>query len=75
MIRLPITIWLPALAVLFVATVAGGLGVIFMVLHATIGESWGGKWQETPIIILGLAIVVLVPTMGALVHSRLSKRP
>ena len=74
----PITVWLPALAALFIATIAGGLGVIFMVLHGTLGDrmpdSWGKTGQETPVIILGLAIVLLVPTIAALVHLWLNRR-
>ncbi len=71
--RTPITIWLPLLSVLFVVTVAGGLGVIFMVLRATLGEDmaerWGKEWHDAPIIILGSIIVVLVPLVAVLVHS------
>ena len=77
--RWPITIWLPVAAVLFVATVAGGLGVTFMVLRGTLGDrmadAWGHGWQNTPVIVLGMAIVVLVPLLGALVHRKLSRRP
>ena len=76
--KLPMSIWLPALAALFIATIAGGLGVIFMVLLAKVGDrmphSWGRTGEELPIIVLGLLIVVLVPTIGALVHLRLSRR-
>ena len=73
--KLPITVWLPALVILTVATIAGSLGVIFMVLYGTLGEdianSRGHDWQATPVIILGLAIVVLVPLVAALVHQKL----
>ena len=77
--RWPITIWLPIAAVLFVATVAGGLGVTFMVLRGTLGDrmadAWGNEWHNAPIIVLGVAIVVLVPLLGALAHRRVSRRP
>ena len=71
--RLPITIWLPLFSVLTVAVIAGGLGVIFMVLRATVGEdmaeSWGHIWHDAPVIVLGIIIVVLVPLVAALAVS------
>ena len=77
--KLPMSIWLPAAAVLFIATIGGGLGVIFMILlalgHDTIPHSWGRTGEELYVIILGVAIVVLVPVIGALVHNWLSRRP
>ncbi len=77
--KLPMSIWLPALAALFIATIGGGLGVIFMILlavgHDTIPKSWGRTGEELFVIILGMAIVVGVPVMGALVHNWVSKRP
>ena len=77
--KIPMSIWLPALAALFIAIIAGGLGVIFMVLldvgHNVMPKSWGREGEELFVLILGLAIVVGVPVIGALVHNRLSKRP
>ena len=77
--KLPMSIWLPALAALFIATIAGGLGVIFMILlavgHDVMPKSWGREGEELFVLILGLAIVVGVPVIGALVHNRLNKRP
>ena len=76
--KLPISVWLPVLAALFIVTIAGGLGVIFMVLLATVGDkmphSWGRTGEEVPILVLGMLIVVLVPTFGALAHYWLNKR-
>ena len=77
--KLPMSIWLPAFAALFIATIGGGLGVIFMVLlsvgHDTIPHSWGRTGEELFVIILGVSIVVGVPIIGALVHSWVGKRP
>ncbi len=77
--KVPMSLWLPALAALFIATLGGGLGVIFMVLlsvgHDTIPKSWGRTGEELFVIILGVVLVVGVPVAGALVHSWLSKRP
>ena len=77
--KIPMSIWLPALAALFIATIAGGLGVIFMILldmgHNVIPKSWGREGEELFVLILGIAIVVGVPVAGALVHNWLSKRP
>jgi NADH:ubiquinone oxidoreductase subunit 6 (subunit J) len=85
--RPPITIWLPLFSVLTVAVIAGGLGVIFIVLRATVGEdmaeNWGHMWHDAPIIILGIIIVILVPLAAALAVSfdiqlsklKLTKRP
>ena len=82
MARPPITMWLPLLAVLFVAIVGGGLGVIFIVLRATVGdgmaERWGDRWHDAPVIILGMAIVVLVPLVAGVIHTfdlKFTRRP
>ena len=56
----------PLLAVLTIATFAGGLGVIFMVLEASAAEEWG-------VIILGMALVVGVPAAAALIQQRVDR--
>ena len=56
----------PLLAVLFIATFAGGLGVIFMVLESSAAEEWG-------VIGLGMALVVGVPTAAALLQQRVER--
>jgi hypothetical protein len=53
----------PLLAVLLIAIYAGGLGVIFMVLEATPLHTWGP-------VILGVALVVGVPSVAALLERR-----
>ena len=77
--KIPMSLWLPALAALFIAIIAGGLGVIFMILlavgHDVMPKSWGREGEELFVLILGMAIVVGVPVAGALVHNWLSKRP
>jgi hypothetical protein len=58
---------IPVLAVLTIVVFAGGLGIIFMLLESTeIGE-WG-------VVILGTAIVVLVPTAAALLEQRTNQQ-
>ena len=58
---------IPVLAVLTIVVFAGGLGIIFMLLESTeIGE-WGA-------VILGTAIVVLVPTAAALLEQRTNQQ-
>jgi hypothetical protein len=56
----------PILAVLAVAVYAGGLGVLFMVVDARVLEEWS-------VVIIGLAIVIGVPTVAALLQSRLER--
>jgi uncharacterized protein YybS (DUF2232 family) len=54
------------LAVLTIAVYAGGLGVIFMVLHETALKQWA-------VVILGLVLVVGVPSAAALAQSQLDE--
>ena len=56
----------PILAVLTIAIFAGGLGVIFMVINAT-------PIHETGVIILGMAILILVP-LGAYFAQRVIEK-
>ena len=56
----------PILAVLTIAIFAGGLGMIFMVINAT-------PIHETGVIILGLAILVLVPLGAFFVQRAIEK--
>ena len=53
----------PLLAVLVIAAYAGGLGVIFMLLNETALEEWA-------VVILGVALVVGVPSAAAYLQSR-----
>jgi len=55
----------PLLGVLSVATFAGGLGVIFMVLDHYM--------EEVSVIVLGCALVVGVPAVAALLERKLER--
>ena len=57
---------IPLLAVLTIVVVAGGLGVIFMVLESSFGE-WG-------VIGLGLALTAGVPTVASLLQRQLESQ-
>ena len=64
--RLGLAILIPLLSVVTIAVYAGGLGVIFMVLNSTELEAWA-------VVILGVAIVVGVPTTAALLQQLVEK--
>ena len=49
----------PLLAVLIIVGFAGGLGVVFLLLNEVVVEEWA-------VVILGVALVVGVPTGAAL---------
>ena len=55
----------PILAVITIATFAGGLGILFMVINAS-------ELEELGVIILGAAIVVGVPVVAYLLERRVS---
>ncbi len=61
--RMTLAMLIPLLAVVVIATFAGGLGIIFMLLESTELEEWG-------VVGLGAAIVVLVPAAAALLEQR-----
>ena len=56
----------PLLAVLTIVVYAGGLGVLFMVLHETALKQWA-------VVILGMVLVIGVPGVAALLQSRLDE--
>lgn len=56
----------PVLSVLLIALVAGGLGVIFTVIHET-------THSETGVLILGVALVVGVPAVAALAQRMVER--
>ena len=64
--RIGMAVLFPALAVLIIAAFAGGLGVIFMVLHSTPLEEWA-------VVIVGMALLVGVPITAALLQQRLER--
>jgi ABC-type proline/glycine betaine transport system permease subunit len=55
----------PILAIVTIATFAGGLGVVFMLINAS-------EMEELGVIILGSAIVVVVPVVAYLLERRVS---
>ena len=64
--RMMMSLLFPLMAVLVIATYAGGLGVIFMVLHGTSLGQWA-------VIILGLVILIGVPTSAAIAQYVVEK--
>ena len=57
----------PFLAVLTIILYAGGLGVIFIVVNETAVGEWG-------VIVIGMALVVGVPTVAALLQRVAERR-
>ena len=55
----------PILALITIATIAGGLGVVFMLINAS-------EMEEVGVIILGSVIVVGVPVVAYLLERRVS---
>jgi len=64
--RMTLAVLIPAVAMLVIATYAGGLGVIFMLLNETGAEEWA-------VVILGLALVIGVPSAAALLQRMTEK--
>ena len=64
--RMLMAMLFPLLAVLVIAAYAGGLGVIFMVLNSTALEEWA-------VVILGLVLLIGVPTVAALLEQRVGR--
>ena len=59
--RMTMALLFPVLAVLTIVIFAGGLGVIFMLVESTALGAWG-------VVLLGMALVVGVPTAAALLQ-------
>ena len=64
--RMTMAMLFPLLAVLVIVVFAGGLGVTFIVLDSTELEQWA-------VVILGMALVVGVPSAAALVQRRVER--
>ena len=64
--RMTMAILFPLLAVLTISAFAGGMGVIFILLHETALEAWA-------VVILGLILVIGVPSGAALIQNRLER--
>ena len=56
----------PLLAVAIIAAYAGGLGVLFIFVYKTSIHEWG-------VIIIGVALVVLVPVFAALAQRAVER--
>ena len=61
--RFRMAVLFPILSVMVIAAYAGGLGVLFMVINAAINV-----WA---VVILGTALVILLPAMAAFLESKL----
>ena len=64
--RMTMAMLFPLLAVLTIAAFAGGLGVIFILLHETALEAWA-------VVILGLILVIGVPSAAALAQRQVDR--
>jgi hypothetical protein len=64
--RLRMSMLFPLLAMITVAVYAGGLGVIFMIVNETSLHEWG-------VIIIGVALVIGVPTAAAIAQKAVEK--
>lgn len=60
---IPLVIFLPLASMIFLVVWGGGLGVTFILLYETGLKQWGS-------VILGSALVVLVPILGYLAVRR-----
>ena len=65
--RVRLAILIPLISVLIIIGFAGGLGVLFMVMNHTIVEEWA-------VVVLGSAIVVIVPTLALLVQRKVENK-
>ena len=59
--KMMLSMLIPALSIILVILVAGGLGIIFTVLEVTMHNEWG-------VVILGMALVVGVPGVAYLLE-------
>ena len=64
--RLAMSALFPLLAVAIIAAYAGGLGVLFILVYKTSIHEWG-------VIIIGVALVVLVPVFAALAQRAVER--
>ena len=64
--RFNMALLFPFLAVLIIVAFGGGLGVAFMLLHELVLEEWS-------VVALGVALVVGVPAVAALVQRRVER--
>ena len=64
--RMLMSMLFPLLAIIVIAAYAGGLGVIFMLIHETGLKQWG-------VVGLGMVILIAVPTTAAIVQQIVEK--
>ena len=62
--KMMISMLLPMLSIITIIVIAGGLGIIFIMLEISMGN-------ENGVIILGTAITVLVPLIAFLIQRRI----
>ncbi len=65
--RMAMSVLFPILAGLVIATYAGGLGVIFMLVHET-------SFGQMGVIILGLLILIGVPATAAIAQHYVERQ-
>ena len=64
--RLAMSALFPLLAVAIIVAYAGGLGVLFILVHESALHEWG-------VIIIGVALVVLVPLIAAMAQKAVER--
>ena len=64
--RLAMSALFPLLAVAIIAAYAGGLGVLFILVYKSSLHEWG-------VIIIGVALVVLVPLIAAMAQKAVER--
>lgn len=62
--QIKLALLIPAISVVIVSVIAGGLGFIFIGLYKAGAGEWGA-------IIIGLALVIFVPTIAYLMERRI----
>ena len=65
-IRFNLALLIPIASILVVAAFAGGLGISFILIYET-------SAKEVGVIVAGVAITVLVPTVAYLIQQRIDK--
>jgi hypothetical protein len=65
--RVIMSLLFPLLALATIAVYAGGLGVIFMLVNETALKEWG-------VIVIGVSLLVGVPTVAAITERMLERQ-
>lgn len=64
--KMMLSMMIPILSIITVIVIAGGIGVLFIVLEVT-------SKSETPVVILGTIITILVPAIAFLIQRTIEK--